>query len=371
MIPYAETKVVYTGDGKTTVFPFTFKYAEVTDVKVSLYEIATDITTVLTKDYYVDTVAGTVSYPGYAPGQEAAESEQPAPLDSAHRIVIYRETEISQPVDLGEKYPLSTLERMHDRAIMLIQELEEVIDRAVTVEAGSGEDPSNVYRDIRAKAELATNSAAAAATSEKNAKTSETIAFDAMTKAAKSQKAAAASETNAKASETATAASERNAKTSETAAATSEGNAKTSEEKAAKSESEAAVSAVSAANSAAKAGEKYYEIKGYTADAATSKNEAESYAALVMGQAASSWSADKVYNTDDVVVYNDGYIYRCMSYSAPGTIPTESTSWVKIKVALDDFFTLNDDGYLVQSETPTFSSWLMLDGDAYITLKEA
>ena len=52
MIPLADTKVIYVGDGKTTVFPFTFKYAESGDVKASIYDIENDMTTVLDKDYY-------------------------------------------------------------------------------------------------------------------------------------------------------------------------------------------------------------------------------------------------------------------------------------------------------------------------------
>lgn len=372
MIPYADTKVVYTGDGKTTVFPFTFKYAEVTDVKVSLYEIATDITTVLTKDYYVDTAAGTVSYPGYAPGQEAAKSEQPAPLDSAHRIVIYRETEISQPVDLGEKYPLSTLEKMHDRAIMLIQELEEVIERAVTVEAGSDEQPNEVIRNIRTMAEQAVNSASAAADSELNAKKSETAAAISEENAKLSADAAALSETNAKDSETKAAASEVNAKNSETATATSEANAKGSETAAAKSATDAAESETKTGEYAKQTEDKFAEIKEYTKGVETSKNEAMSYAALIMGQTASPWSASKAYNVDDVVIYTDGYIYRCIGYSAPGTIPLGSDLWVQLKVALrDDFFEITGDGYLVQTEEPTFSSIFMLNGDDYVTIKEA
>ena len=53
MIPSADTKVIYVGDGKTTVFPFTFKYAEVGDIKASIYDIDTDETIVLEKDYYI------------------------------------------------------------------------------------------------------------------------------------------------------------------------------------------------------------------------------------------------------------------------------------------------------------------------------
>lgn len=294
MIPYADTKVVYAGDGETTVFPFTFKYAEASDVKVSLYEIATDTTTVLTKDYYVDTTAGTVIYPGYAPGQEAAESERPAPLDSAHRIVIYRETEISQPVDLGEKYPLTILEKMHDRAVMLLQELNEIMDRAVKVSAGSDKTPDEIISAISANAKLAADSA-----------------------------------------------------------------------------SDAVGSAETAKGYAEKAGSRVDEIAGYAQSAEASKKQTIGYAALVMGRAASVWSAEKAYNTQDAVVYTDGYIYQCIEYSPAGTKPDSSDLWVKIKVALDDFFYLDDGGFLVPSETPTFSNLLLMNEDGFITIKEA
>ena len=294
MIPYADTKVVYAGDGETTVFPFTFKYAEATDVKVSLYEIATDTTTVLTKDYYVDTTAGTVIYPGYAPGQEAAESERPAPLDSAHRIVIYRETEISQPVDLGEKYPLTILENMHDRAVMLLQELNEIMDRTVKISAGSDKTPDEIISSISANAKLAADSASEAAKYEDAAK-----------------------------------------------------------------------------GYVAKAAERVDEIAGYAQDAEASKNQTIGYAALVMGRTASVWSADKAYNAQDAVVYTDGYVYQCVEYSPAGTKPDSSNLWVKVKIALDDFFYTDDDGFLVPSETPTFSNWLTMDEDGFITIKEA
>lgn len=365
MIPYADTKVVYAGDGKTTVFPFTFKYSEATDVKVSLYEIATNTTTVLSKDYYVDTTAGTVIYPGYAPGQEVAESERPAPLDSAHRIVIYRETEISQPVDLGSKYPLNTLEEMIDRAVMLIQELSEITARTVTVEAGSDEQPNEVIRDIRNKAELAANAASTAVASATAAANSELNAQNSKT-------AAATSATNAQKSATAAAISEANAKKSETAAAKSETNAKTSETASAKSATAAAGSETKSQGYAQQVESQLEEIKGYKQDTAASKNEAAGYAALVMGWAASAWSPSKAYDAGDVVIYTDGYIYRCIAYSAPGTIPPESNLWIQMKVTMkDDFFDMTSDGYLIPTENPTFSSIFILNDDGYITIKEA
>ena len=342
MIPSAETKVVYQGDGKTTTFPFSFKYSETEDIKVSLYEIATDTTTILTKDYYIDATGGTVIYPGYAPGQEVAESERPAILDKKYRIVIYRDTEVSQPVDLGDKYPLSTLEKMHDRAIMLIQELDEIVARAVTVEAGSGEDPNHVYKDMKETSALAVASAAAAAESEKNANYSEIAAANSAAAAAESEKNAAESEANAKASEIAAANSEVNARISEENAAVSEVNAKASEGAAATSEANARASEEMAAEKAETAVEKCGEARTYAASARVSRNEAEGYAAYIMGRATPIWSADSEYNAGDVVVYENGYIYRCMYYAAPGTVPTKGLPWVKLKLVINGFMNANE-----------------------------
>ena len=290
MIPSAETKAVYLGDGETTVFPFSFKYAAAEDVQVALYDIASDSTTVLTKDYYVDTTASTVNYPGYPPGQEMAEAERPAIVDSRHKIVIYRETELSQPVDLGDKYPLAILEAMHDRAVMLIQELNEIIGRAVKVSAGADFTPDDIIKGINENAADSANAAAASA--------SDSLGF------------------------------------------------------------------------AQQAGNRVDEIAELAKQAESSKNETVGYAAMVMGRAAGIWYADKAYNANDVVVYNDGYIYQGTSYSAQGALPDASDVWVKIRVGMDDFFTLNDQGYLVPAENPTFSNLLRLNKDGFITIKE-
>lgn len=294
MIPLTDTKVIYVGDGKTTVFPFTFKYAESGDVKASIYDIENDATTVLDKDYYVDESLGAVIYPGYPPGEEIPEMERPAVLDSGHKIVIYRSTEISQPIDLGDKYPLNILEKMQDRAIMLMQELNEVVERAVKVAAGAENTPDEIISSIK-------ENAASAATSA----------------------------------------------------------------------SEAAESALSASNFAEQAGSRIDEIAGYAKDAENSKNQTIGYAALVMGRAAEVWKPDRPYGESAVVVYTDGYIYQCNGYSAPGTVPPDSDLWVRIKVALDDYFTMDDNCYLTLSENPTFSNMFTFDQAGYVILKEA
>ena len=126
--------------------------------------------------------------------------------------------------------------------------------------------------------------------------------------AASSAAAAKTSETNAKASETAAASSEANAKASETAAKTSETNAKASETAAKTSETNAASSETNAAGSAstasAKAGDAGESASAAAASAAAAKTSetnakaSETAAASSEAAAASSASAAKTSETN-------------------------------------------------------------------------
>ena len=187
MIPSQSTKIIYLGDGTTTSFPFNFKYSAGDDVKVAIYEVATDTTTVLERDYFVDTNANIVKYPGYPPGEEPALSDQPEPLPSGYKLVIYRETPITQEVDLGSKYPLSTLEKMDDKAILICQELAEKMTRTLVVEQGSELTPRQLVEELRENTALAVASASAASISENNAGNSATAAYNSAVDAAGSK----------------------------------------------------------------------------------------------------------------------------------------------------------------------------------------
>jgi len=165
MVNQTETKVVYKGDGKTTEFPFSFAYADAADVHVLVYDVATEKETVLAGDYYVDTEKGAVLYPGYAPGTEPAASEQPAVLTSGEKLVIYRETPVTQETDLGEKYPLPLLEKMDDKLTMIVQEQAEMLGRAVTVPKSSDVLPEALMEELKEGKQQAVASAAAAAAS--------------------------------------------------------------------------------------------------------------------------------------------------------------------------------------------------------------
>ena len=144
MVDNIVTKVIYDGDGKTTVFPFPFQYADPADVHVVIYDSKTDSEIVLHKDYYVDTDKNTVHYPAYLPGEEPIESERPNILSSHQKLVIYRETPHDQLVDLGNKYPLPTLESMPDKLTYIIQEIWEVLERCVKGSISGGQPPLSI-----------------------------------------------------------------------------------------------------------------------------------------------------------------------------------------------------------------------------------
>lgn len=141
-------KVTYTGDGQTTVFPFSFPFDKKEYIHIAIYDTETQEIEYPDRNYIVDEVARTVTYPGYEKGQEIKESERPAVLDKTKRITIFRSTNIDQLVNLGTKYPLATIEGISDKITEILQELREQLSRAILVKLGSGEDPQKVYDNI-------------------------------------------------------------------------------------------------------------------------------------------------------------------------------------------------------------------------------
>lgn len=302
MIDTSVTKQVYVGDGVTTQFPIPFPFDSADDVKVSLYVIETEEETVLTSDYYVDTVAMKVLYPGYPPGEEPPESEQPPVLPDTEKLIVYRDTPVTQLEDLGEKYPLPIIEDMVDKATMILQEINEKVDRAVTVGKGDTETPEELKTRLLQGSRYAAASAAAAAISETNAHNSEL------------------------------------------AAAASEENAAESEQAAAGSASDSADSATLAQKWAESDSSPDGEIDadsdtGYTQSskswALASKADslyADEIATQLEGIAAPlAWDPTATYNYPDIVAYTDGYTYRCVGTNVTGAdVPGQSTQWVSL-----------------------------------------
>ena len=218
MIATTATKVVYQGNGVTTSFPITFGYEDADNIKIKIYTIETDSYKTLTSDYYVDVAQNVVLYPGYPPGEEPAKEDRPPILPATQKLVVYRDTAITQLRDLGAKYPLTILEMMFDHITQALQEQAERTDRCVQVGMAASVTPAQMLDSIAASVVNAANSASAASQSATSAGQSATAAETAKTSAASSASAAGQSATAAAGSATVAAESATSASNSKTAA---------------------------------------------------------------------------------------------------------------------------------------------------------
>ena len=141
MVISTVNQVVYNGDGITTAWPYTFRIIDDTDIKLAILE--TDGTeTEISSDYYVDTVNNTVYYPGYAPGAEPPQEDQPPKVQTGQRLLIYRQLPITQEKDLGEKWPFEVIELALDKLTMILQQVYEWWGRCLKISpAAQAEHP--------------------------------------------------------------------------------------------------------------------------------------------------------------------------------------------------------------------------------------
>lgn len=243
MVNNIDTKVRYRGNGSNRVFPITFPFTDDDYVCVRIANDETGEVRELTSDFLVDNIANTVTYPGWATGQEPPVADQPAVLTSDETITIYRKTEISQLTELGIKFPLPQIEQALDKVTNILQEHDEAIVRSVKVDIASEEEAGYYYEQMMVAANNAVESATAAAGSA-------TSAANSASAAAGSETAAAISATNASDSASAAAASALSASNSAAAAGTSANNAAASEDVAGNAATSATASASAAATSA-------------------------------------------------------------------------------------------------------------------------
>lgn len=138
-------QVVYQGDGVTTAWPFTFQIIDSTDIKLTLINAA-GARTDITSDYYVDMVNNTVYYPGYAPGAEPPEANQPPKVQTGEKLEIYRRVPVNQLANLGKKWPFDVIEKGLDKLTMIIQDIYSWIGRNIVglTEDGTSWDARNL-----------------------------------------------------------------------------------------------------------------------------------------------------------------------------------------------------------------------------------
>ena len=132
MIQDSINRISYDGNGIATEFAYPFTIITISDIKVMIVD--TDGTeTVLTNDYYVDEVNSKVDYPGYPEGEEPLPENQPPILATGQKIVIYRELSVTQLTSLFDQYPFKTIEAMIDKTTILLQQLKDAQERALTL----------------------------------------------------------------------------------------------------------------------------------------------------------------------------------------------------------------------------------------------
>lgn len=146
MIETTVNKVDYKGDGTSKVFAIPFPFIEKEDLTISLVDEENN-TTKLTEDFFIDQTANTVTYPGYAAGEEKPEAEQPAILAEGKRLIISRNIPIDQTRDLGTVWPFDEIEKGIDKLTLISQDMSEILRRSfkLPLSADQGDDNTLPY----------------------------------------------------------------------------------------------------------------------------------------------------------------------------------------------------------------------------------
>ena len=137
MIPEVnKPSVVYQCDGanKKWIWPYDFYMIE----DITLIMVDADGTeSVQTGNIDYDKENKTLTYP--------ADGD---PLDNTHKIILERRTPIKQDTDLPDEYPFQNIEHMTDKVTLILQEMQEKMNRALLIRVGSDEDATTVARKI-------------------------------------------------------------------------------------------------------------------------------------------------------------------------------------------------------------------------------
>jgi len=154
------SKVIYTGNGSASVFAYPFKIYEDADLVVTKVTISTEAETdlTLTTDY-------TVSGAGEDGGGNVTLVA--GALSALYKLVIRRVLDLKQETDYVENdpFPAETHEEVADRVVMIAQQLQEQVDRAVLSGVAS-ESTTSLIDLIEAATASAADSAADAATAQ-------------------------------------------------------------------------------------------------------------------------------------------------------------------------------------------------------------
>lgn len=193
-------KVVYSGNGSTTNFPITFPFIANSDnLGVYLTDLSNVITKLTESVYTYVAVDSKITYPNAG-----------SPLATGYKLTIIREISPLQEVDLLNQGPFSaeTIESMHDKNVMMIQEISEKVGRCIQYpvdSSPSAEDTTSYLESIQAARDAAQASAANSLGSANDSAASAAASLSSANDSAASAISAAAAANTATATNTASA----------------------------------------------------------------------------------------------------------------------------------------------------------------------
>lgn len=137
MIPEVKKpSVVYQCDGANKKWAWPYDFNKVEDI--ALIIVGADGTeSVQTGNIDYDKENKILTYP--------ADGD---PLDNTHKIILERRTPIKQDTDLPDEYPFQNIEHMTDKVTLILQEMQEKMNRALLIRVSSDEDATTVARKI-------------------------------------------------------------------------------------------------------------------------------------------------------------------------------------------------------------------------------
>ena len=135
----------YSGNGSTTVFPYSFKIATTADIQVIIRSSAGVETVKSLTTHY------TVSGAGSASGGNVTMGSAPA---SGETLFIRRNTTQTQSLDLVENDPFTadSMETAFDKNLSIIQELQEQLDRSFKISRTNTITSSEIATDAATRA---------------------------------------------------------------------------------------------------------------------------------------------------------------------------------------------------------------------------
>lgn len=159
MIPQVNNPTVqYQCDGVNKTFIWPYDFNNIKDVSIILID-GDGKQFKQSENIEYDAQNKTLTYPSVGD-----------PLPADYKVILFRQTPISQTTELANKWPYNHIENMSDKVILILQELKEQLDRTLQIRVGADEDPNQVARDIVDNSvEAAKKAIAAALTAESKA----------------------------------------------------------------------------------------------------------------------------------------------------------------------------------------------------------